>query len=50
LTQRYIGQLNAQEDRLVTLRKEAADLKTKRDQAQQELESMVLAINLDEGF
>ena len=50
LTQRYIGQLNAQEDRLVTLRKEAADLKAKRDQAQQELESMVLAINLDEGF
>jgi len=50
LTQRYTGQLNAQEDRFASLRKEIADIKAQRDQAQQELERMVLAINLDEGF
>lgn len=50
LTQRYTGQLNAQEDRFASLRKEIADIKTQRDQAQQELERMVWAINLDEGF
>ncbi len=50
LIQRYTSQLNTQEDRLATLRKEMTDLKAQRDQAQQELERMVLAINLDEGF
>jgi multidrug resistance efflux pump len=50
LTQRYTGQLNTQEDRFASLRKEIADIKAQRDQAQQELERMVLAINLDEGF
>jgi hypothetical protein len=50
LTQRYTGQLNTQEDRLATLRKEMTDIKVQRDQAQQELERMVLAIDLDEGF
>jgi hypothetical protein len=50
LTQRYTGQLNAQEDRFASLQKEIADIETQRDQAQQELERMVWAINLDEGF
>lgn len=50
LTQRYTGQLNTQEDRLATLRKEMTDIKALRDQAQRELERMVLAIDLDEGF
>ena len=50
LTQRYTSQLNTQEDRFATLRKETADLKARRDQAQQELERTVLAINLDEAF
>lgn len=50
LTQRYTKQLNDQEDRFAALRKEIADLKSQHDQAQRELESMVLAINLDEGF
>jgi hypothetical protein len=50
LTQRYTGQLNAQEDRFASLQKEIANIKTQRDQAQQELERMVWAINLDEGF
>jgi len=50
LIQRYTGQLNAQEDRFAALRKETADLKAQRDQAEQELERMVLEINLDEGF
>jgi len=49
LIQRYTGQLNAQEDRFAALRKEIADLKAQRDQAEQELERMVLEINLDEG-
>ncbi len=50
LTERYTRQLNQQEDTFATLRKEIADLKTQRNQSEQELESMVLAINLDEGF
>ena len=50
LTHRSTGQLNAQEDRFASLPKEIADIKTHRDQAQQELERMVWAINLDEGF
>jgi Carboxypeptidase regulatory-like domain len=50
LTQRYTGQLNTQEDRLATLHTEMTDLKAQRDQAQQKLERMVLAINMDEGF
>jgi hypothetical protein len=50
LTQRYTSQLNTQEDRLAALRKETADLKAQRDQVEQELERMVLAINLDESF
>ncbi|MGO9167180.1 MAG: carboxypeptidase regulatory-like domain-containing protein [Candidatus Sulfotelmatobacter sp.] len=50
LIQRYTGQLNAQEDRFAALRKEIADIKTQRDQAEQELERMVLEISLDEGF
>jgi hypothetical protein len=50
LIQRYTSQLNSQEDRFASLRKEMADLKAQRDQAEQELERMVLEINLDEGF
>jgi hypothetical protein len=50
LIQRYTNQLNSQEDRFASLRKETADLKAQRDQAEQELERMVLKINLDEGF
>ena len=50
LTQRYTGQLNAQEDRLGVLRKETANLKLQRQQAQTELETMVQQIVLDERF
>ena len=50
LIQRYTGQLNSQEDRLAALRKEMTDLKSQRDQAEQELESMVQKIDLDEKF
>ena len=50
LIQRYTTQLNTQEDRFATLRKEIVDIKAQRDQAEQELERMVLEINLDEGF
>ena len=47
---RYTSQLNAQEDRFAALRKEISDIKAQRDQAEHELERMVLEINLDEGF
>jgi len=50
LIQRYTSQLNAQEDRFAALRKEISDIKAQRDQAEHELERMVLEINLDEGF
>jgi hypothetical protein len=50
LIQRYTSQLNAQEDRFAALRKEIADIQAQRNQAEQELERMVLEINLDEGF
>jgi hypothetical protein len=50
LIQRYTKQLNDQEDRLATLRKEIAGLQSQRNQAQQELERMVMDISLDENF
>lgn len=50
LLQRYTAELNSQEDKLATLRKEIADLQTQRNQANSELESMVMNINLDENM
>jgi hypothetical protein len=50
LTQRYTRQLDGQEDRLAALRKEKDDLDAKQEQAQQELETMVEQIVLDESF
>jgi len=50
LLQRYTRQLNDQEDRLATLRKEIADLQTQRNLANTELERMVMAVDLDEKF
>ena len=48
LTQRYTTRLNQQEDRFIALRKEIADLQAQLNQAQQELQGMVRAVNLDE--
>jgi chromosome segregation ATPase len=50
LIQRYTGQLNQQEDRLATLRKEMVDLKSQREQAERDLENMVQQVDLDERF
>lgn len=50
LIQRYTSQLNSQEDRFAVLRKEIADIQAQRNQAERQLEHMVLEINLDEGF
>jgi SMC interacting uncharacterized protein involved in chromosome segregation len=50
LLQRYTRQLDQQEDRLVTLQKEVADLHGKKVQADEELSQMIQAIMVDEKF
>jgi hypothetical protein len=50
LIQRYTRELDSQEDRLATLRKEKEDFGAKQEQAQKELEIMVGQIVLDERF
>ncbi len=47
LTQRYTQQLADQENRLQTLQRESADLKSKQDQAQAELDRMIETLSLD---
>jgi hypothetical protein len=48
LTERYTQQLASQETQLDTLQKQAADLQTKDDQAQAELNKMIQDLSLDE--
>jgi DNA repair exonuclease SbcCD ATPase subunit len=48
LLQRYTKQLDGQEDRLATLRGLAADLKTKHNQLQSELDAMVMKLAIDD--
>ena len=50
LLQRYVGQLDAQESRLATLRKESADLMVQETQANAELDRMIMEVNVDESF
>jgi hypothetical protein len=50
LVQRYTGELNKQEDRLMALRTELEDLQQKRNGAGAELERTVMAINIEETF
>ncbi len=50
LLSRYTHQLDSQEDRLAALRKEIAALQAQRNQANAELERMVLDVNVDEKF
>jgi hypothetical protein len=50
LLQRYVGQLDAQESRLATLRKESSDLTMQQNQASAELDRMIMEVNLDETF
>lgn len=47
LTQRYTQQLADQETRLQALAKETADLQTKHDRAQEELDQMIQNLSLD---
>jgi hypothetical protein len=47
LTQRYSQQLNDQETRLTALDKESAELQTKHDQAEAELDKMIETLTLD---
>jgi chromosome segregation ATPase len=47
LTQRYTQQLADQESRLETLQHESADLKSKQEQAQAELDKMIEALSFD---
>ena len=48
LAQRYVKELDDQETRLGTLKKEILDVQAKRKQAQQELDDMVERAALDD--
>lgn len=50
LLSRYTGELNAQEDRLATLNRELAQLRTQRTAADQDFQTKLAAINLDEAL
>jgi len=50
LLQRYVAQLDAQESRLATLRKESSDLTALQSQARSELDRMILEVSVDESF
>lgn len=50
LLQRYVSQLDSQESRLATLRKQMSDLTAQENQAKSELDRMIMEVNLDESF
>jgi hypothetical protein len=50
LLQRYVGQLDSQENRLSALRKETSDLTAQQNAAQGELERVIMEVNVDESF
>ncbi len=50
LLQRYTKQLDSQEDRIATLRRETDGLRKQRDTAQAELGLMIMDVNVDESF
>jgi hypothetical protein len=50
LLQRYVGQLDAQESRLASLRQESSDLAAQQNQARAELDRMILEVSVDESF
>jgi hypothetical protein len=50
LLQRYVGQLDSQENRLASLRKEMADLTAQRNAAEAEHDRMIQEVNLDASF
>ena len=50
LLQRYVQQLNSQEDRLAALHKGLDDVQAQRNQAQADLDKLIEGIDLDEHF
>lgn len=50
LLQRYVGQLDAQENRLAALRKEQSDISAQQTQASEELDRMIQEVSVDETF
>ena len=50
LIQRYVGQLDAQENRLTTLRKEIADLTVQQNAETTELNRMIMEVSADQSF
>ena len=50
LLSRYTGELNAQEDRLSTINRELAQLRTQRTAADQDFQTRLAAIDLDEAL
>jgi hypothetical protein len=50
LLQRYVSQLDSQESRLATLRKESEDLQAQENQAKAELDKVIMGVNLEESF
>ena len=47
LVERYVRQMNEQEDRVQSLRREIGDMQQKRDAAQGELNRMIEALQMD---
>jgi hypothetical protein len=47
LVERYVRQLNEQEDRMVSLRKEISEMQQKREAAQSTLNGMVEALTME---
>jgi hypothetical protein len=50
LLQRYVGQLDSQENRLVALRKETSDLNARQNTARAELDRIIMEVSVDESF
>jgi len=50
LLQRYVQELNSQEDRLAALRKGTEDVQAQRNQAQEDLDKIIEGIDIDEHF
>jgi hypothetical protein len=50
LIQRYVAQLDSQESRLATLRKETTDLTAAQTAANTDLDHMIMEVSVDESF
>jgi predicted nucleic acid-binding Zn-ribbon protein len=50
LLQRYVQELNSQEDRLAALRKGTEDVQAQRNQAQEELDKLIEGLDIDQHF